>query len=530
MINRPSPIGICTTIPTQRTVPVLLGSRGEDLEGGTPLRTNNGLILSSLWATSIVTLTVRKLTPWRLCASFFLIGGALAFLSFRRSNGPCNSNTRPLSPPAEKLGPDDLSPRLRCSLEEAGVAKQGIDTYLQRMTLENREKTQELPFNRVGLYFFAGLTSANPEDKVEPDTMFMLMTALLHDVDASRAEDVKQFFRQQGCGAMERNRECLEKGEKMEAEKGRKLTPEEGKVIIGNDPACHHLIEDLTCMTKVTLEGFRHESDRMDVEGGLIAHRQAHADIVYTNLQRMGALGSAVEQGKEIGVKFPAKVRRILVVGPGLEMINPAYSFLAPSQTFEPFAVVDLALSRFGATIDTLEVDLLDISSRVIKHLQGAIQKAQSCEPYPVYLYDNSTNQTGKPIPFGQHIPGVVRKSVPSLAGYRREILTIPSRVLGRLRPIEGDITTDRVAEADHYDLVVMMNLFMYLDEEQKRLALDNIGRLLSKGGILLTDSDSLGGESVSNCNVQQDSGLKPGPTVINSADLRTPLVFWTKE
>ena len=56
--------------------------------------------------------------------------------------------------------------------------------------------------------------------------------------------------------------------------------------------------------------------------------------------------------------------------------------------------------------------------------------------------------------------------------------------------PVELNIVLERLdlAAADHFDLVVGTNIFLYYDAFEQMLALENTGAMLKPGGLLLTN------------------------------------------
>ena len=71
------------------------------------------------------------------------------------------------------------------------------------------------------------------------------------------------------------------------------------------------------------------------------------------------------------GMLKPNSIRRVAVVGPGLDFANKQAGLdFYPPQTTQPFAVLD-SLFRLGlASSDSIELYALDISSRVNLHIE----------------------------------------------------------------------------------------------------------------------------------------------------------------
>ena len=75
-------------------------------------------------------------------------------------------------------------------------------------------------------------------------------------------------------------------------------------------------------------------------------------------------------------------IRRVAIVGPGLDFIdkNDGFDFY-PVQTIQPFAVVD-SLIRLGLSkADDLGLTALELSPRIIRHIESAGQRARAGDP-----------------------------------------------------------------------------------------------------------------------------------------------------
>ena len=81
---------------------------------------------------------------------------------------------------------------------------------------------------------------------------------------------------------------------------------------------------------------------------------------------------------KARGLLKPGAVRRVAIVGPGLDFADKDVGFDAyPQQTLQPFAVLD-SLERLGLAPSPggPEIVLLDISPRIIDHVTRARARA----------------------------------------------------------------------------------------------------------------------------------------------------------
>jgi hypothetical protein len=208
----------------------------------------------------------------------------------------------------------------------------------------------------------------------------------------------------------------------------------------------------------------------------------------------------ALRDLKKRGVLREGQVARVAVVGPGLDFIDKneesAFDYY-PQQTLQPFALYDslvrLGLARTGA----LSVSVLDISPRVIDHLERARERARKgigyaiqlprdvARPWPPDLiaYWNALgDQVGaaaEPIRPPEIFPGLETRAV----------LIRPAVVLACV-PVDLDIVLERpnLADRERFDLIVGTNIFVYYDAFEQMLALENAGAMLKPGGLLLTN------------------------------------------
>lgn len=203
---------------------------------------------------------------------------------------------------------------------------------------------------------------------------------------------------------------------------------------------------------------------------------------------------------KQHGVVGEGQVARVAVVGPGLDFIDKnedsAYDYY-PEQTLQPFALYDSILRLKLAKLGAVSLSVLDISPRVLDHLQRARKRARQDLGYVIQLphdvarhwppdlvrYWNSLgDQVGSsvsPLPLPRIFPGL----------QTRAISIRPEVVLG-CQPADLDIVLERLdlAPAERFDLIVATNLFVYYNSFEQSLALENVAAMLKPGGLLLTN------------------------------------------
>ncbi len=242
-----------------------------------------------------------------------------------------------------------------------------------------------------------------------------------------------------------------------------------------------------------------------------------------TRLTAEFALDKALEMMSAQKALAAGSVRRVAIVGPGLDFTDKAegYDFY-PLQTIQPFALVD-SLTRLGlATSDDLQVTTLDLSPRVNGHLEAARRRAHSGEPYVLQL------------PLPDDVP--LREWQPDLVAYwqrfgdriGREVAPIPPppvagavrvRALGVRPAVTLSIASqdlniivehlEPLADAERFDVIVATNILVYYDRFDQALALANVSKMLRPGGYFLTNY-----------------ALVPAPPLEPSASVISPVFF----
>jgi len=207
----------------------------------------------------------------------------------------------------------------------------------------------------------------------------------------------------------------------------------------------------------------------------------------------------ALDAMKAAGAVRAGSVRRVAIVGPGLDFIDKldGYDFY-PEQTIQPFALIDSLLRLELAEPDRLEVVALDLGARVLQHVEGARTRARAGMPYTVVLprntarpwspelvdyWDRLGNWIGEPAP---RVPA----APPNAGAVAVRALSIrPPSVLS-IAPIDANIVTERLGvQQAPFDLIVATNILLYYDVFDQSLAAANIADMLRAGGVLLTNN-----------------------------------------
>ncbi len=254
---------------------------------------------------------------------------------------------------------------------------------------------------------------------------FTFYNSLLFDVDPKRRANIANFVQQQGCGDAIVDAACAH---------AILMLPEFLQMGMTSAlPQCTDLPHHAVC----TFNLFIQISKQLEeFENDMTAFRQQHKTVTYTDQWRADHLYKliSIEAAKPSSV-FKSPPRRVLIVGPGLERLNKLGTSV-PQRTYEPFAVAKACTTILGATPTQLRIDILDINPDVIDHMKEVSVREKE------YHFN----------------------------------------------PQLGNIITDKVADDNSYDMVVIKNTFMYFTNWELVLAMENIERLLKPGGVLITD------------------------------------------
>jgi len=236
-------------------------------------------------------------------------------------------------------------------------------------------------------------------------------------------------------------------------------------------------------------------------EAHLYAQRGISLD---SNLWPDYALDRSLGELVKTGQLKPGSVRRIAIVGPGLDFANKENgNDFYPPQSIQPFAVLD-SLIRLGLSdAGTFELYTLDISPSVNIHIARAQKNAADGKPYVVQLPWNSAvpysqeylaafetywqvlgTQIGKPVK-----PVTVPLKVADQVHIRA--VSIGPEIVRRITPVDMNIVFQRLAAAgqdERFDLIIGTNIFIYYAAFEQSLARANLAGLLKPGGFALTN------------------------------------------
>jgi hypothetical protein len=222
-----------------------------------------------------------------------------------------------------------------------------------------------------------------------------------------------------------------------------------------------------------------------------------------TNLWPDYDLDQELQRLIKTGVLQPGSIRRIAVVGPGLDFANKeAGNDYYPPQTTQPFAILDSLLRLKVADASSLKLYTLDISPLVNIHVQRIHAAALAGQPCTVQLPWNTTVPRTPDYLAGfklywQAWGGQIGTAVPPIspptataAELMVRAVKIRPDIVSRVSPIDMNIVFQHVSvsQDQQFDLIIGTNVFIYYGAFEQSLARANLASMLKPGGLVLTD------------------------------------------
>jgi hypothetical protein len=199
-------------------------------------------------------------------------------------------------------------------------------------------------------------------------------------------------------------------------------------------------------------------------------------------------LGLGVVKALEPG----RRIRRVLIVGPGLDLA-PRTGLLeaGPPESYQPWAVIDALLALRLSRAADLEVVAADINPRVVEHLRALrdrpprldlVSEIRQSETVTLAAeYRDYFARLGRSIGELEAGDGAPE----SVNGHLRKTVLVGPAAARTLRAETLDIVTERL-EGAPFDLVIATNILPYFDDRELLLALTNVASMIQDGGVFL--------------------------------------------
>ena len=219
-----------------------------------------------------------------------------------------------------------------------------------------------------------------------------------------------------------------------------------------------------------------------------------------TSIYAAFAIDAALKDVAAMGVLRPGSVRRVAVIGPGLDFTDKqeGYDFY-PLQTIQPFAVIDSLRARNLAAAQDFRMTTYDLNPRVNDHIEAARQRAAHGASYTMQLPRDATQRWQRDLlsywtRAGEKIGDRGQATVPPAAAGRVDVRAVRIRpdVVQAITARDLNIILQRpepLPEGERFDLVIATNILIYYDVFEQSLALANLARMLHSGGVLLTNN-----------------------------------------
>ena len=216
-----------------------------------------------------------------------------------------------------------------------------------------------------------------------------------------------------------------------------------------------------------------------------------------TSIRPDFAVDQALEALMARGILAAGSVRRIAVIGPGLDFTDKAEGHdFYPQQTTQPFSVIESALRLGLARVDDLRVATFDLNPRVSGHLERARERARAGMG-SVLVLPHDRSDTWRPglmtfwKSFGRLIGDATTAAPPPQGVEVRAVRVRPTVVL-TIEPHDVNVVVERLVpteDADKLDVVVVTNVLVYYSVFEQSLALANLASMLRPGGVLLSNN-----------------------------------------
>jgi hypothetical protein len=229
--------------------------------------------------------------------------------------------------------------------------------------------------------------------------------------------------------------------------------------------------------------------------GTLFQERGLSAD---TSLLPNYALEDTLKTMLRKGAIQPGSMRRILVIGPGLDFTDKrdGYDFY-PVQTIQPFAMLE-AVARLGlGKAEEISVVTEDLNAGVNAHVARMAERGRAGQPYTVQLPRLvSAEWSPEAVAYWQKFGEVLGRPVKPLpvpatvTDVTTRAVAIRPRYAAQMHGYDMNVVTQTmdVPEGQGFDLVVATNVLVYYDLFQQALAMGSIAHMMNHGGIFLAN------------------------------------------
>jgi hypothetical protein len=380
--------------------------------------------------------------------------------------------------------------RLQPRLEAGGLASTSFQAYVERTHQENVRRVHEGDLDHL-VFFLLQSTGLSPTPPIEPA---LSAKSLVEGLPPSTRE---AFLRD---GQTSELRLPTPVGTRIAAllRAIDKPASDARLIYFGS------LIETTFPVRTARLPGLTREyfrAMRFLYQKEFVAQRAASRATAIADLYRTRGLSTdtAVEAGFVVhlglgvvkGLQPDRRIRRVLIVGPGMDLAPRTGLRDTPPESYQPWAVVDTLLAMGLSRLDDMEVTAADINPRVVDHLRRS-----RATPPVLSVTTDITEANGVSFSpeyreyfaqLGQHVsaPTPADRGRQDSSGHLLKTVRVSRSSASLVRAASLDIVTERLTGAP-FDLVIATNILPYFDDLQLALATSNIAAMLAPGGFFL--------------------------------------------
>jgi hypothetical protein len=382
----------------------------------------------------------------------------------------------------------DVAP-VQATLRASGLGEASFDAYVARVAAENLQRVREGDLDHL-VYYLLQSTRISSAPAIEPA---LSARHLLESLDADRRA---AFLRGDGAAAPSAPPEVTTR---IAALLRAVQTPGEDARLTSFSALLDTAYPDpATRATGVAAEYLR--VMRFLYQKEFVAQRVAAPAAAVAELYRHRGLSTdtAIEAGYVVHLGLgvlkalePARrVRRVLIVGPGLDLApRTGLDESAAPESYQPWAVLDSLVSLGLGTAGDLDIVAADINPRVVAHLARVrehpplLRLASSLHESP------SLSLSPEYRDYVDRVGGAVSNAAAPARdlgnGQRGKTLSVSPLAARAVRATALDIVTQRLDD-ERFDLIVATNILPYFDDPQLALAVANIAAMLAPGGAFL--------------------------------------------
>jgi hypothetical protein len=199
---------------------------------------------------------------------------------------------------------------------------------------------------------------------------------------------------------------------------------------------------------------------------------------------------------------LPGHIRRIAVVGPGLELAgDPGAADYAPPQSIQVFAVLEAVLRLGAAQANEIQLTALDLNSVVLSSLRSSLSKARSTQRYLLQLPRSTSAGWNNAVVsywqrFGELIATPAATVTVTPPGIESRFVAVKAQIAACISVEDVNIVSQSIETAQGFDLVVATNILGSYNRVEQTLALANMARMMATGGILISNGVPAGSKT----------------------------------